>query len=232
VHGYIQSVNRPKIDASGRKNHFPESKTVRGHFSGGQGQTPAKLHRIIAPNFEPDWNKPPTAPMLVAIRSIDGKRVPKMMKWGLIPHWAKDDKLQYSTFNARAEEFTTKPAFRDAWVRGQRCLVVTDGFYEWKKLDAKGKLKQPYAIAMADNAQMVMAGLWAKWKSPTSGKEVLSCTILTCGPNKAMGELHNRMPVILAEYDWSQWLGEEPACLPRKSTRCKGSTPAGQDAPP
>jgi putative SOS response-associated peptidase YedK len=69
----------------------------------------------IAPNFEPDWNKPPTAPMLVAIRSVNGERIPKMMKWGLIAHWAKDDKLQYSTFNARAEEFTTKPAFRDAW---------------------------------------------------------------------------------------------------------------------
>jgi putative SOS response-associated peptidase YedK len=107
----------------------------------------------VAPNFEPDWNKPPTAPMLVAIRSVNGERVPRMMKWGLIPHWAKDDKLQYSTFNARAEEFTTKPAFRDAWSRGQRCLVVTDGFYEWKKLDPKGKLKQPHAIAMADNAQ-------------------------------------------------------------------------------
>jgi len=118
----------------------------------------------VAPNFEPDWNKPLTAPMLVAIRSIDGERVPKMMKWGLIPHRAKDDKLQFSTFNARAEEFTTKPAFRDAWQRGQRCLVVTDGFYEWKKLDAKGKLKQPYAIAVADSAQMVMAGLWAKWE--------------------------------------------------------------------
>jgi putative SOS response-associated peptidase YedK len=165
----------------------------------------------VAPNFEPDWNKPPTAPMLVAIRSVDGERVPKMMKWGLIPHWAKDDKLQYSTFNARAEEFTTKPAFRDAWARGQRCLVVTDGFYEWKKLDAKGKLKQPHAIAMTGAAQMVMAGLWAKWKSRTSGEEVLSCTILTCGPNKAMGELHDRMPVILAENDWPQWLGEEPA---------------------
>jgi hypothetical protein len=105
----------------------------------------------VAPNFEPDWNKPPTAPMLVAIRSVDGERVPKMMKWGRIPHWAKDDKLQYSTFNARAEEFTTKPAFRDAWKCGQRCLVVTDGFYEWKKLDPKGQLKQPHAIAMADN---------------------------------------------------------------------------------
>jgi putative SOS response-associated peptidase YedK len=148
--------------------------------------------------------------MLVAIRSVNGERVPKMMKWGLIPHWAKDDKLQYSTFNARAEEFTTKPAFRDAWKRGQRCLVVTDGFYEWKKLDAKGKLKQAHAIAMAGDAQMVMAGLWAKWKSPASGEEVLSCTILTCEPNNAMGELHDRMPVILAEIDWPKWLGEEP----------------------
>jgi putative SOS response-associated peptidase YedK len=111
-----------------------------------------------APNFEADWNKPPTAPMLVAIRSVDGKRTPKMMRWGLLPHWAKEEKIAYSTFNARAEEFTAKPAFRDAWKRGQRCLVVTDGFYEWKKLDPKGKEKQPYAIAMADDGQMEVAG--------------------------------------------------------------------------
>jgi putative SOS response-associated peptidase YedK len=64
---------------------------------------------------------------------------------------------------------------------------------------------------MADDTQMVMAGLWAKWKSSTSGEEVLSCTILTCEPNNAMGELHDRMPVILAENDWPKWLGEEPA---------------------
>ena len=95
-----------------------------------------------APNFAPDWNKPPTEPMLVAIRSVDGKRVPRMMKWGLIPHWAKDDKLQFSTFNARAEDFATKPSFRDAWKWHHRCLVVTDGFYEWKKLDPKSKQKQ------------------------------------------------------------------------------------------
>ena len=122
--------------------------------------------------------------MLVAIRSEDGKRVSKMMKWGLIPHWAKDEKLQYSTFNARSEDFTTKPAFRDAWKWGQRCLVVTDGFYEWKKLDAKGKDKQPYAIAMANDGQMVMAGLWAKWKDSKSGDQIESCTILTCGPKQ------------------------------------------------
>ena len=163
-----------------------------------------------SPNFEADWNKPPTAPMLVAIRSDDGKRIPKMMRWGLLPHWAKDEKISYSTFNARSEDFTTKPAFRDAWKRGQRCLVVTDGFYEWKKIAVAVKEKQPYAIAMVDG-MMVMAGLWAKWKDRKSGGEVLSCTILTCAPNDVMAELHDRMPVILAESDWPKWLGETMA---------------------
>jgi putative SOS response-associated peptidase YedK len=161
-----------------------------------------------APNFESNWNLAPTEPMLVAIRSVDGERLPRMVKWGLVPHWAKDPKLQYSTINARAEDFATKPSFRDAWKWGQRCLVVTDGFYEWKKLNAKEK--QPYAIGMAADENMVMAGLWAKWKSAT-GEEVLSCTILTCPPNHIIGELHNRMPVILGEADWAKWLGEEPA---------------------
>jgi putative SOS response-associated peptidase YedK len=164
-----------------------------------------------APNYEADWNKPPTGLMLVAIRSVDGKRIPKIMKWGLIPRWAKDEKIQYSTHNARSEEFATKPAFRDAWKRGQRCLVISNGFYEWKKLDAVGKKKQAYAIGMADDQEMVMAGLWEIWKSPTSGEEIHTCTVLTCGPNKAMGELHDRMPVILDEADWPKWLGEEPA---------------------
>jgi putative SOS response-associated peptidase YedK len=163
-----------------------------------------------APNYEADYNKPPTLPMLVAMRSVDGRRIPQMMKWGLIPHWAKDAKLQYSTFNARSEEFTTKPAFKDAWKWGQRCLVVTNGFYEWKKLDSKGKVKQAYAVDMASGEEMVMAGLWSKWRDPANGERVLSCTVLTCAPNKAMAEIHNRMPVILGESDWPKWLGEEP----------------------
>src|SRR5271156_3882559 len=96
-----------------------------------------------APNFERDWNKPPTAPMLVAIRTLDGKRTPKMMRWRLLPHWAKDEKIAYSTFNARAEEFTTKPAFRDAWRRGQRCLVVTDGFMSGRSSTPKAKRSNP-----------------------------------------------------------------------------------------
>nr|DAH82733.1 MAG TPA: SOS response associated peptidase (SRAP) [Caudoviricetes sp.] len=167
-----------------------------------------------APNYEADWNKAPTDPMLVAIRSVDGKRIPKMMRWGLLPSWAKDRKQSYATFNARSETFTTKPAFRDAWRRGQRCLVVTDGFYEWKAPppDApKRTPKQPYAIAMEDGGSMVMAGLWSSWKDPASGEEILSCTILTCEPNEVMVELHDRMPVILGEGDWPLWLGEESA---------------------
>jgi putative SOS response-associated peptidase YedK len=127
---------------------------------------------------------------------------------GLDSHWAKDDKLQYRP--STPAQRNLQPNLHFAMLGHAVNGALTDGFYEWKKLDAKGKLKRPYAIAMADDSQMVMAGLWAKWKSPTSGEEVLSCTILTCGPNKVMGELHNRMPVILAEYDWPKWLGEDP----------------------
>lgn len=167
-----------------------------------------------APNFERDWNIPPTAPMLVAL-SQDGKRVPMMMKWGLLPSWSKDTKIGYSTFNARSEEFINKPAFRDAWKNGQRCLVVTTGFYEWKKLDEKGKEKQPYCIEMADGSAMVLAGLWSTWNSPLNGEITPTCTILTCAPNTVMAELHNRMPCILGSADWSKWLGEE-VTLPEK----------------
>ena len=96
-----------------------------------------------------------------------------MTRWGLLPHWAKDERLSYSTFNGRSEDFTTKPAFRDAWKRGQRCLVVTDGFYEWKKLTVKDK--QPYTIAVTDG-MMVMAGLWSRRKAMSSASTRASST--------------------------------------------------------
>jgi putative SOS response-associated peptidase YedK len=133
------------------------------------------------------------------------QRVPRMTRWGLIPGWAKDDKMAYSTHNARAEDFRNKPTFGDAWRRGQRCLCIIDSFYEWKKK------RQAYAIGMADGGPMVMAVLWDSWKSPQSGEEIVTCTVLTCGPNKSLGEIHDRMPVILTETDWPKWLGEEPA---------------------
>ncbi len=158
-----------------------------------------------APNFKASWNVAPTDPMLVATYANGGERIAEIMRWGLVPWWAEDIKVGYSTFNARADSVATKPAFRDVWKRGQRCLVVTDGFYEWRKSD-----KQPFAIGMADDGLMVMAGLWDRWKSP-QGEKIKSCTVITCDPNEAVGALHNRMPVILAEKDWPKWLGEETA---------------------
>jgi putative SOS response-associated peptidase YedK len=117
-----------------------------------------------APNFAPSWNIPPTGKMLVATYTHDGRRVCETMRWGIIPRWAKDEKVGYSTFNARADSVATKPAFRDAWKRGQRCLVVTNGFCEWRKSD-----KQPFAVGMAGDDLMVMARLYASGARPATG---------------------------------------------------------------
>jgi putative SOS response-associated peptidase YedK len=128
------------------------------------------------------------------------------MLWGLVPFWAKDIKVGFANINAKAEGVETKPAFREAF-RQRRCLVPVDSFYEWKKT-ASGK--QPYAIALADQKLMALAGLWESWRSP-AGERVRSFAIVTTQPNQLCAELHNRMPVILAPEVWPAWLGEEPA---------------------
>src|SRR6185503_3871594 len=104
-----------------------------------------KLHEIVPHDYQPVWNVPPTS-MLPVIVSKDGKRRLEPMRWGLIPSWAKDAKVGFSTFNARADAVDNKPAFRRAWQLGRRCLIVTNGFYEWKKLNPDGKDKQPFAV--------------------------------------------------------------------------------------
>jgi putative SOS response-associated peptidase YedK len=159
-----------------------------------------------APNLRPSWNIAPTQDLLTAIRDpASGARLPALMRWGLIPAWAKDVKIGVSMFNARADTIAEKPAFKGAWRTGRRCLVVTDGFYEWRRGD-----KQPFAIARADAPFTVMAGLWEEWKSP-AGERIRSCTIITTEANELLGALHDRMPVILAEQDWPAWLGEAAA---------------------
>jgi putative SOS response-associated peptidase YedK len=162
------------------------------------------------PNFAPSWNVAPTDPLpVVHYDAKEGQRSLDIMRWGLIPYWAKDLKIGYSTFNARAEEIDTKPAFREAF-RQRRCLVPLDNFYEWKKTETG---KQPYAIGLAGGRLMAMAGLWETWRSK-EGERVRSFAIVTTAPNELCAQLHDRMPVVLKPATWPAWLGEEPADVP------------------
>ena len=158
-----------------------------------------------APNLEPSWNLAPTQDMVCIVRDeATAQRKSLKMRWGLIPKWAKEPKMDYPTFNAKGETVHEKATFRAPWKAGQRCLVVTDGFYEWRKSD-----KQPFAIACVKDNLTVMAGLWERWTGPT-GESVLSCCVITTQANELIGPIHDRMPVILAEGDWPAWLGEVP----------------------
>jgi len=157
-------------------------------------------------SYAPSWNVAPTDNLpIVRYNPKEGSRTLDMMRWGLVPYWAKDVKIGFKTINAMAETVDTKSAFREAFKR-RRCIVPVDNFYEWKKLDAK--TKQPYAIGLEGGRLMALAGLWENWKSP-DGEWLRSFTIVTTTPNELCGELHNRMPVILPSDTWSAWLGEE-----------------------
>src|ERR1700722_14346235 len=161
-----------------------------------------------APNFAPSWNVAPTDSLpIVRHDPKAGERSLDLMRWGLVPYWAKDMKLGASMINAMAETIDTKSAFRAAFER-RRCLVPVDNFYEWQKTGPKDK--QPYAIALADRRLMALAGLWENWKSP-AGEWIRSFTIVTTTPNELCAELHNRMPVVLSPDLWSEWLGEQHA---------------------
>jgi putative SOS response-associated peptidase YedK len=159
------------------------------------------------PNFPPSWNVAPTdsLPVVRYDRKAEQRSL-DLLRWGLIPYWAKDTKVGFANINAKAEGIETRPAFRQAFER-RRCLVPVDNFYEWKKT---GTGKQPYAIALANRGIMALAGLWENWKSP-AGEWVRSFAIVTTEPNELCAELHNRMPAILAPETWPAWLGEGPA---------------------
>jgi putative SOS response-associated peptidase YedK len=125
----------------------------------------------------------------------------ELLRWGLIPAWAKDEKVGYKMIMARAETVAEKPSFRSAF-RRRRCLIPADGFYEWRR---EGKMKVPYFIRMKSREPFAIAGLWEKWVSP-DGTEVRSAAILTIEANALMKKIHDRMPVILAPDDWDRWL--------------------------
>lgn len=150
-------------------------------------------------NIPPRYNVAPTQDV-PAIVAADGGRQLRMMRWGLVPSWAKDVKIGAKMINARAESAADKPAFRAAF-KSRRCLIPADGFYEWKKQDQGAR--QPYLIYLYDGL-FAFAGLWERWAGPDG--EVLSCTILTTEANLVVRNIHDRMPSILEPEDHARWL--------------------------
>jgi putative SOS response-associated peptidase YedK len=154
------------------------------------------------PNWNPRYNIAPTQPIPIIRQSPkEPVREMSLIRWGLIPSWARDPSISAKMINARSETAGTKPAFRDP-LTSRRCLVPADGFYEWKRA---GKAKQPYCFEVNDGELFAFAGLWDRWKDP-SGQWVKSCSILTTTPNAVTSAVHDRMPVILDRADYDLWL--------------------------
>ncbi|HEY1720876.1 MAG TPA: SOS response-associated peptidase [Magnetospirillaceae bacterium] len=181
-------------------SRFPLSRTV---------DEIGKLFRVAGPlvNTTPRYNIAPTQNVLAIIReNPTGTRVFAMLRWGLIPHWAKDASIATKLINARAETLADKPSFRDAY-RHRRCVIPADGFYEWTRDDRHA----PFAVAKKDRTPIGFGGLWEEWSDPTSGERIKTCTIITTEANPTCASIHDRMPVIIALDDIARWLGEEPA---------------------
>ena len=147
----------------------------------------------------PQYNIAPTQQVLTVVN--DGGRRAELMRWGLIPFWAKDPKIGNRMINAVGETAATKPAFRAAFKK-RRCLVLADGFFEWRR---DGKQKIPTYIFLKSKEPFAFAGLWETWKA-ADGEVVKSCTIITTEPNEFVSPIHNRMPVILSGETEALWL--------------------------
>jgi len=160
-------------------------------------------------DYKPRYNIAPTQDVLTVTN--DGDRHGQFMRWGLVPFWAKDLKIGYRMINAKSETLAERSAFRNAFKK-RRCLVLADGFFEWRK---DGKEKIPTYIFLKSREPFAFAGLWETWKSPED-EIIPSCTIVTTEPNSFMEPIHNRMPAILSEEAEALWLDpltEDPTVL-------------------
>lgn len=157
------------------------------------------------PEIAPSYNIAPTGEIAVVGEDSGGERRLRLLRWGLIPSWADDPSIGARMINARAETVAEKPAFRSAF-RRRRCLILADGFYEWKRPAEGGKgPKQPYYVKLADGSPYAFAGLWESWQAG-EGEKVRSCAIITTDANDLVSGIHHRMPVILAPEDYGRWL--------------------------
>lgn len=166
--------------------------------------------RVVKAASEARYNVAPTQDILNVRRSGEGREA-ALLRWGLVPAWAKDPGVGARLINARAETVESKPSFRAAFKR-RRCLIPAAGFYEWAK--AQAGRKQPYYFQMKDEEVFAFAGLWERWEAPTAGsgggqRPFETCTIITTEANSLLAKVHDRMPVILSPEDYDLWLGDE-----------------------
>ncbi|CAI6087093.1 SOS response-associated protein YedK [Cohnella sp. JJ-181] len=159
------------------------------------------LDRVGHANLTPNYNVAPTQ-TVPAIIAEDGERVLAELRWGLIPFWAKDEKVGFKMINARAESVAAKPAYRNL-IKRRRAVIPADGFYEWKK-EKEGK--QPFRFVLKSGEPFGFAGLWDEWRGPDG--PVRSCTIITTTPNSLVADIHDRMPVMLPDEAVGRWLDQ------------------------
>jgi putative SOS response-associated peptidase YedK len=150
----------------------------------------------------PRYNIAPTQYIAAIRRDDDHQPELVMLRWGLVPFWAKDPSIGNRMINARAETVAEKPSFRNAY-RSRRCLILADGFYEWRK---EGEQKTPYLISLADGSPFAFAGLWESWNSKESDESIESTAIITTTANEFLSKLHHRMPVVLRAENSGRWL--------------------------
>jgi len=167
------------------------------------GDVAAEFGVEVPLELSPRYNVAPTDPVAVIVDK-DGRRA-ELMRWGLVPHWAKDRSIASKMINARAESLDSRPAFRDALSR-RRCLIPADGFYEWKR---EGKHRTPYYVHLPDRRLFAFAGLWERWKQP-DGEWLITFTIITTDANDLVAPIHDRMPLIVDPADYERWLDPEP----------------------
>ena len=157
------------------------------------------LIKKVPQNIKPRYNVAPSQDIPAILNQYPDEL--SMVRWGLIPSWAKEENTKYSMINAKAETIAEKPAYRGP-IRKRRCLIPADSFYEWKK--TKDGPKRPFRIMLKDQSLFVFAGVWDHWER--DGKEILSCSIITTEPNELMKGIHDRMPVILPKDQEEVWL--------------------------
>ena len=153
-------------------------------------------------DLEPRYNIAPTQYVAAIRNAEDDGRELALLRWGLVPFWAKDPAIGNRMINARSETVAEKPAYRAAY-RRRRCLVLADGFYEWHKENGG---KTPYYISLASEQPLAFAGLWENWQSKESDESIQSATLLTAEADDFMAQLHHRMPVILEPDTADRWL--------------------------